>query len=573
MMTKFIINSPDGQSYEVNAPEGATEQDAISYVQNNLHSQPKKVTDGMSTTQRTLAGIGKGMTDIVRGAGQGLGEATVKDDFLRRVQPKGESYNYGLPTKNDIELSRKLDEDLMNTTAGKVGDFIGQTSMIAPMSLIPGANTYTGAGMIGAIAGAMQPISKDESRLQNAGIGAAGGLIGQYIGNKVAGILGGKPYAKIKSNNSKAIASANVSGEANAVASGGGSGYGSVGDDISAGLNIPKQEILKTGRDLGFKVTPAQASGSRSLAQMEAKLESQPMTSGTFNAIKNNNSTILNRIAAKSIGENSDTVDSAVLQQAQQRIGNIYKIVADDKPRTINPDDFLNKLSSIENEFEGLANISDNSLVKKFINQASSGQATGKQLQDLASKMGKVATNEMTSANGDRQLGMAMYQVKDHVDELLQQGLSGETAKKFSNARGQYRNLMLLTQRAGVLNPSSGDINGNALASLLQQKDKAGFVFNKNTSDLYNAARFSQAFKPLFGDSGTATRSMVTSPTDFVLSLPFKVATKAYASSPVINASVGVGNAMQRGVLNPNALKYLPQEFGLAGGLLGANSN
>jgi hypothetical protein len=572
MMPKFEITSPDGQKYEVNAPEGATEQDAINYVQKNLHNTPAKITDSMSTTERTLAGIGKGMTDIVRGAGQGIGEATVKDDFLRRVQPKGESYNYGLPTKSDIEDARNLDKELMNTTAGKVGNFIGQASLIAPMSMIPGANTYIGAGMIGGAAGALQPVGEGESRTVNAGMGAVGGLTGQFIGNKVAGLLGGKPYAQVKSNGGNSYASANVSGNASVTGTGGGANYGSVGDDISAGLNIPKQELLKTGRDLGFKVTPAQASGSRALAQMEAKLESQPMTSGTFNAIKNNNQTILNRIAAKSIGETSDTVDSSVLQQAQQRISNVYKVVADDKPRVINPDDFLNKLSGIENEFEGLTNISDNGLVKKFINIAGNGKATGKQLQDLASKMGKVATNEMTSANGDRQLGMAMYQIKDHVDELLQQGLSGETAKTFSNARGQYRNLMLLTQRGGVINPSSGDIAGNALAGLLQQKDKAGFLFNKNNSDLYNAARFSQAFKPLFGDSGTATRSMVASPTDFVLSLPFTAATKAYTSSPVINASAGMGNTMQKGVVDPRALKYLPEAFGLSGGLLGANA-
>lgn len=35
-MPKFKVNSPDGKMYEVNAPEGATEEDAIAYVQKNL---------------------------------------------------------------------------------------------------------------------------------------------------------------------------------------------------------------------------------------------------------------------------------------------------------------------------------------------------------------------------------------------------------------------------------------------------------------------------------------------------------------------------------------------------------
>lgn len=554
-MPKFIITAPDGQKYEVNSPQGATESDAISYVQNNLHApkQAPNVTDDMSGYERTMAGIGKGMVDIGRGAGQML----------------------GMVSDADIKRSREIDADLMNTTGGKVGNFIGQAAIAAPAMLIPGANTYAGAGITGSALGALQPVSKDESRLQNMALGAAGGVAGQGIGNRIAKILGGRPLAQANANIGKgrSASAANVKGSVNVNASGGGSSYGSVGDDVSAGLSAPKQDIFKEGQELGFKFTPGQASGSRSLSQMEAKLESQPMTSGTFNKIKNNNQTILNRIAAKSIGETSDTLDSATLANAQQRIGNVYKIVADDRIRPIDPDAFLNKLGAIENEFEGMAKISDNALVKKFISQAANGQASGKQLQDLASKMGKLAANEMVSPQGDRAMGMALFQVKEHVDDLLQQGLSGETAKTFGNARNQYRNIMLLTQRNGVVNPSSGDVAGNALAGLLQQKDKAGFLFNKNNSDLYKAARVSQAFRPLFGDSGTATRSMITSPTDFALTLPFNIATRSYASSPVVNASAGIANAMERGLVDPLKLRQLQQSLGLLGGLTGANSN
>jgi hypothetical protein len=40
-MAKFSITSPDGQTFEVNAPDGATEADAIKYVQDNLLSETK----------------------------------------------------------------------------------------------------------------------------------------------------------------------------------------------------------------------------------------------------------------------------------------------------------------------------------------------------------------------------------------------------------------------------------------------------------------------------------------------------------------------------------------------------
>lgn len=35
-MAVFHVTGPDGSVYEVNAPDGATEQDAIAYAQANL---------------------------------------------------------------------------------------------------------------------------------------------------------------------------------------------------------------------------------------------------------------------------------------------------------------------------------------------------------------------------------------------------------------------------------------------------------------------------------------------------------------------------------------------------------
>ena len=322
---------------------------------------------------------------------------------------------------------------------------------------------------------------------------------------------------------------------------------------------------MATGEALGFKLTPGQATGSRALQQLEAKLESQPMTSGTFNQIKANNQTVLNRIAADAIGEKADTLDNAVLANAQERISNVYKMVANDKPRAIDPDDFLSKVGAIESEFEGMVKLTDNGLVKKFLSYAANGQATGRQLQDLASKMGKMANAQMTSPSGDRAMGMALFQAKEQVDDILEQGLKGQTLKKFGEARQQYRNLMLLTQRNGVINPSSGDVAGNALAGLLQQKDRGGFLFGKNQTPLYDAARFAQTFRPIVGDSGTTTRSALPSPTDFVLSLPFNIATKAYTSGPVVNATAAYGDLMREGLIDPRYLQYLPQATGLLG--------
>ena len=301
------------------------------------------------------------------------------------------------------------------------------------------------------------------------------------------------------------------------------------------------------------------------------------MTSGVFNEIKDSNQRLINRRVAESIGvRNSNIVDSNVLNQAHERADRVYGMVRRTGNRTIDPDRFINQLDRIEGDYQGLLfangrpySVMDSPLVSRLFNYAQSGEATAEQLVDLSSKLGKAARSQMTSGNGDRQLGMALGDVKDIADDLIERGLNGRTQRIFAQARGNYRNLMTLEGRTGIVNTSNGNVSGANLANALAQKDKAGFMLGRNQSPMYDAARLAQAFKPLVGDSGTATRSALPSPTDFVLSLPFNVATRAYTSSPVVNLAARGGDISRNGLLgglNPNRVRYLPQ-LGMAAGI------
>lgn len=478
----------------------------------------------------------------------------------------------------DIAENRAAMAGLTTTKMGVAGDIIGNLAMAAPTMLNPATATLKGAALVGGAFGALRPTMGDESRLENIGTGAAMGAGGQWVGGKLLGAAVGRRAgqsatggsATATSTGGAASASSTVSGRATARGTGGGYNFGTVGEDLSAGLNPTQAALMGRAQGLGYKMTPGQASGSKALQQMEAKLESQPMTSGRFNEIKANNQTVTNRIAADSIGEAADVVDAGVLAKAHDRISGVYKLVADDTPRKIDPEHFISKLNGIESEFEGLlpaGSIINHPLINRLYGFAGDGEATGRQLQNIASKLGRAAKNEMTG-NGDRELGMALGQAKDLADDLLQQGLSGKTAELFKTARSQYRNTMLLTDRLGVVNPSNGNVSAASLANVLS-KDKSGFMRGGNTSPLYDAARFGQGFKPIAGDSGTATRSALPSPTDFVLSLPFNLATRAYTSAPAISLAAKGGAIRANGLLgglDPNKVKYLPQ-LGAAAGI------
>lgn len=549
------IQVPDGSIVTVEAPEGATDAQIIAFAKANYYEKKaaeyaketlkRDPTENMSGVQKFASGMGKAISDTGRGIGNLI----------------------GLVPDEEIAAARELDAPLMSTGAGLAGNIAGHIGQVlAPGGLLASGGkalnsarmanigremmaptTFKSGAALGAGYNYLQPGTQQE-RIASAGLGGIAGGAGGWAGGKLG--LPRQPY--------QPRVQTTITATPTAKATGGGYTFGTVGPDagdLSAGQKAAEQ----AGKKLGFKMTPGQSSGSRALQQMESKLESQPMTSGPFNAIKEQNQRVLNRIAAGAIGEKSDDLSAPVLGAARDRLGDIYKSVSDDVARNIDTDDFLSFVEQIDADNFGIldASITDDKLVGRLWNLAETGEATGKQLQQLASKLGYKAQNLMTSRGGDRDMGIALYKVKDYVDNLLESGMTDDALAAFRDARNQYRNLMLLTQRQGVINPSSGNVQGNALASLLQQKDRPGFLFNQNQSDLYNAARFAQAFRPIVGDSGTATRSVMPSATDVVLSVPTNVATQAYLAFPhaVTYGAQGVSKSLpMAGLLGGGAI-------------------
>lgn len=117
-------------------------------------------TEGMSVLDKLLAGVGAGMYHT----GLGVGQA------------------FGMVSDDDIKAQRKLDEALMATGLGSVGNTIGRTVSLVPLAFVPGANTLAGAGLLGMASGAMAPSASDGEAVQNI---VGGGLLGPF--SRVAG--------------------------------------------------------------------------------------------------------------------------------------------------------------------------------------------------------------------------------------------------------------------------------------------------------------------------------------------------------------------------------------------------
>ena len=573
---------------------------------------PQTVMDKLSASP--VGGVVRGLRDVAEGtvqfAARGAEQLPIVGQFIR---PARQSFEQAMTAgekqyRQDRAGQLRPDELDVGRMVGNVaGTLLPSTAAVKALNLA--AKPVKAGAVSGAVSGAMQPVQTGataptlsdlvtETRPQDMSAGEYFTQKGQQIGfstilgggggyltDKMMSILFGSRAPGVAApapgpgpTTAQAQSSATATATPTATVTGGQVTPGVVGADTSAALTEAQKAILERGKMMGFRTTPGQETGSRSLQQMEARMESSPFTSGPFNEIKAANQKILNQSTAQAIGVNATELSNPVLAQAQRQISSVYNKVASPTVQKLDQSYVLNGIDLLDNAFEGLTTqpFKTNIFVKQLQDLAMKGEATGQQLSTLSSKIGKRAKNEMTTANGDRELGQALFQMKEIVDDALASGLTAADQLAFQTARANYRNLMTLRSSPGVVNPSSGNVNAPALASALTRKDPKGFVFGENQTPMYEAARFAQAFKPIVGDSGTATRTMEYTPLNVMLSMPTNIAARAYTSAP----STAIASRLQTGLMPGGVVDPAMEELmrralpvtagaGLVGGLLG----
>lgn len=174
-MPQFRITSPDGKEFVVTAPDGASQDAVLAYAQKHFGESSEKQaqraavladdrekyspTKDMGAWSRFAAGAGMAMTNAARGVGQLVGQVS----------------------QNDVDEAKARDQALAETTGGKIGNIAGGVATFAPTALIPGANTVTGAALIGGVANALTTPGNVSDRSMAGMFGAAGGAAGQAI--------------------------------------------------------------------------------------------------------------------------------------------------------------------------------------------------------------------------------------------------------------------------------------------------------------------------------------------------------------------------------------------------------
>jgi hypothetical protein len=111
-------------------------------------------TVGMNWGEKALVNVGAGMSGVIDAAKQRLGTS-------------------GAPSDEDVRETRRRDEQLAERTGGgKVLQIAGQALPLVAAGLVPGMQGIAGGAALGALGGALQTTTDDESAWENAAWGA-----------------------------------------------------------------------------------------------------------------------------------------------------------------------------------------------------------------------------------------------------------------------------------------------------------------------------------------------------------------------------------------------------------------
>ncbi|WP_461521445.1 hypothetical protein [Porticoccus sp.] len=433
------VKSPDGRIIHVNHPEGASQSDIIAYAQANAGAGKHDPTNDMSGMETTLAGFGKGMTDLAYGAGQAV----------------------GLVDQETIAERERIDAPLMDTTGGKVGNVLGKVAAAIPSMFIPGVNTAVGATTVGAGLGLLEPVAEGSvlgGKVKNTAIGAAGGRVGHTVGN----------YLGSKLTQYTAKVAARKAAEKSA--------------------NAAKDATLNAAKDLGYKVNPTQSNPTI----LNKTLEGLAGKISTAQRAAEQNQAITNLAVKRSIGLADDaplTMESIGAVRAEA--GKVYDAVQQiaspikaDKGYIVALRKAAEQNRALAKDFPVLASGKIDELVNGMARREFAPSSAIEALKTLR----RNAQTSIAASPADKAYAQANRRAAEALEGLIERNLSKMGKPELFNQWKAARQLYAKTYTAEkALNPGTGNVVSAKLAKALRDKVPL-------TGDVKTAAEFASGY-------------------------------------------------------------------------------
>lgn len=479
------------------------------------------VMSGMSTFDKFAAGTGKAITDV----GRAIVQAAPGSKMDRAA----------------VDELKRLDAPLMATTPGKLGYMTGAAATTLPLAMAPGANTALGAGMYGALSGALTPVGTDDSVGKNALMGGMFGAAGAGGANLL----------------SSAIAPKVPAGARNLI-------------------------------DSGITLTPGQRLGG-AFKRAEDAMTSVPVTGdairsaqrGTFEQF---NAAVANRALAPINAKlPAGVVGRDAIAYTERALGDAYESVLR-RVGTVNADapfagEITNLRAMVRNSpMPAEVQSQFDKVIQAQITGKLQGQSamTAQTFKEAESEIGRLATKYAGDASVDKQLlGDALQEAQAALRRLLERSAGPGNASDVKAANAGWAEFKRMQKASTFLGAKDGVFTPenymNAVKAMDRSKDKGAFA----RGGALGQDLASDALRHMGGtvpDSGTPFRTLMAEPLKGVVSATLGLPVQAAYSRHALNA-LQVLQSGKRPALATKAAAELEMAAPMLGalGITGAN--
>lgn len=255
------------------------------------------------------------------------------------------------------------------------------------------------------------------------------------------------------------------------------------------------QRSMSRLRKLRIPLRPSQVNPGT--ARAEALLESNLGSRGVFGNIDDVQQKTLNRLAAQSIGQDTDDVSLSVLERARREIGNRFRQAVDSGEVPLDETFRANVAAQADNIIStpGVSPDAAN-VVKNALNQLDdAGPAIpAERYQAWQSNWRKLATSAWKK--GDAQLGEFYSTLAESLDDAAARVLPSDKLATLQEARRLWGNLKALTRLDSSVNKQTGNVNARTFSREVRRT--AG---NEDLAALTDVVAL-----PRFQNPGTADR-------------------------------------------------------------------
>lgn len=292
----------------------------------------------------------------------------------------------------------------------------------------------------------------------------------------------------------------------------GGAATSAIGKAISPAIGAAARAVTpeldrlaQVAKDMGMRLTPAQSGGGKFAQGVESALDTIPFTTGGQQAVKEAQQIAFNRKVLSSVGAQADKATPDVLGDAARTVGAKFDaatagITVPLPPSTMAMVDAVEKnyLRRLPDEVRvKVANIAEDL-------RAAGPAITGEQYKAFAEDIASAA-RQTTDGKTER----ALYGLRSVLDAAYKSAAPADKAALYFEARGQWKNLLTITDAMEKARSVSGDIPAKQFYAAMQR-------FNANMprgsgGELGDVARAGRQFltDPI-NNSGTPFRNAFT---------------------------------------------------------------